>query len=786
MTDRDDMRDDRTVVAVEGGTGGSLPGHGWSTRRSASLAPGDVLNGIYRVNRFVARGGMGEVFEGINVESDERVAIKAIRSHLAQDIKVIAMFRKEARVLTQIAHPAIVQYRVLARDPVLELYYIVTDFIDGEPLTATLDGTHPPVGAIVTLARRLAAGLQAAHDHGAVHRDMSPDNVLLPDGRIERAKIIDFGIAKSLDVTAETVLGDGFAGKIGYVAPEQFGDYDRQVGPWTDVYSTALVLLAYARGKAPQMGTSLADAVERRRQRPDFEGVPPLLEPLFRQMLAPDPAERIRSMADVLAFLDGLALPDAVPETPAIASPPPEPALPPVNAPAPETVFVPEPQPKPEPASARAASAAPAPRAAAPPKRAAPASRARRSKAKWGLAALPVAGFALWHFAQPSPPKPAPAPAAPKLVADAAPQRPVGRLLAGLAKAPCTWVSATDGGEGAPLILTGAAGERESFDQRAAGFAARVGFASGELNTSNVMPLPPKRCALVDTLRPFDTPGAGDDRLGISASRVALGDARPACRGGVGAQLDIWVEELDPARDFALLALDPSGSVRALVAGRDDFRKRSQQDAKAYYTDGNGRFHVAACFASAGTAGVLLVDRRGPLDLGLGTGVATDEAGLAEQLGARAAAQGWRVRSEWAAVETALSGTPSALTTPSSSPIPMVTAKPGAPQPAATMATPTPTPAPTADAPKGVADVRDLERNHQRQNSGAGACYAYRGSWTSLGYTSKSACVLSVFLNQCQVKAGLFDKTELRRAGGFIEERRGRKWRVILSDRRCG
>jgi serine/threonine-protein kinase len=124
------------------------------------------------------------------------------------------------------------------------------------------------------------------------------------------------------------------------------------------------------------------------------------------------------------------------------------------------------------------------------------------------------------------------------------------------------------------------------------------------------MPLPPGRCALVDTLRPFDTPGAGDERLGISASRIALGDARPACPGGVGAQLDIWVEELDPARDFALLALDPSGSVRALVAGRDDFRKRSQQDAKAYYTDGNGRFHVAACFASTGTAGVLLVDRR--------------------------------------------------------------------------------------------------------------------------------------------------------------------------------
>ncbi|WP_165831116.1 serine/threonine-protein kinase [Sphingomonas pokkalii] len=777
MTDREQSGGDRTVVAIEGGAGVSMPGRGWAGRVSASLAPGDVLNGIYRVKRFVARGGMGEVFEGINVESDERVAIKAIRSHLAQDIKVIAMFRKEARVLTQIAHPAIVQYRVLARDPVLELYYIVTDFIDGEPLTAHLNGTHPSVGAIVTLARRLAAGLQAAHDHGAIHRDMSPDNVLLPDGRIKRAKIIDFGIAKSLDVTAETVLGDGFAGKIGYVAPEQFGDYDRQVGPWTDVYSTALVLLAYARGKPPPMGTSLADAVERRRQRPDFDGLPPLLEPLFRQMLAPDPAERIRSMAEVLAFLDALELPEAPPaidpDPPIAPPPPPVDAL---QAAGPETMFVPAP----DPAPLRTPSPSPTPRASGPAKRPATTPRKRRSKVKWGVAALPVAGFALWHVVPPSPPPPAPAPVraapVPKPVADGGPQVQVERLLAGLAKAPCTWVSAREGGGGAPLILSGAAGDRASFDQRAGGFATQAGLAGRQLDSSNVMPLPPGRCALIDALKPFDTPSAGGDRLGISASRVSLGEARPACPGGVGAQLDIWVEERDPARDFALLALDPSGSVRSLVAGRDAFRTRSQENAKAYYTNGNGRFHVAACFASTGTAGVLLVDRRGPLDLG-----GSREAGLPERLGALAAAQGWRVRSEWVAVETPPPGGPSTLASPSPSPEPTASTKP---QPTATMAGTAPVP--PADSPKGIADLRDLERSHQRQNSGVGACYSYRGAWTSLGYTSKSACVLSVFQNRCDVKNGQFDKTELRRAGGFIEERRGRKWRVILSDRRCG
>ena len=263
---------------------------------------------------------MGEVYEGTNVETEDRVAIKAIRSHLAEDPKVLAMFRKEARVLTQISHPAIVQYRVLARDPQLDLLYIVTDFIDGEPLSMRLDGTRPGAAQIVRLARRLAEGLEAAHEHGAIHRDMSPDNVLLPGDSIDRAKIIDFGIAKSLDVTAETVVGDGFAGKLGYVAPEQFGDFDRQIGPWTDVYSTALVLLAYARGKAPDMGTTLSEAVERRRTPPDLDGLPPVLEPLIGAMLRPDPSERIRSMAEVIAEIDRLEIPSDEPEPPVVSA----------------------------------------------------------------------------------------------------------------------------------------------------------------------------------------------------------------------------------------------------------------------------------------------------------------------------------------------------------------------------------------------------------------------------------------------------------------------------------
>jgi serine/threonine-protein kinase len=100
----------------------------------------------------------------------------------------------------------------------------------------------------------------------------------------------------------------GFAGKLGYVAPEQFGDFGRQIGPWTDVYSTALVLLAFARGKAPAMGTTLSDAVERRRAPVDLSDLPVPIAPLIERMLVPEPTGRIRSMREVLVALDGIRI----------------------------------------------------------------------------------------------------------------------------------------------------------------------------------------------------------------------------------------------------------------------------------------------------------------------------------------------------------------------------------------------------------------------------------------------------------------------------------------------
>jgi eukaryotic-like serine/threonine-protein kinase len=269
---------------------------------------GDVLNHIFEVKRFIARGGMGEVFEGINVNSDERVAIKVMLPALAADANVIALFRKEAKTLTKFSHDALVKYRTLAQEPQLGVLYIVTEYIDGTNLSDVLGTVKPDTEELAGLLRRLASGLAVAHSFGAIHRDISPDNVLLEEGKLSKAKVIDFGIAKDLDPSSKTIVGEGFAGKLNYVAPEQLGDFGREIGPWTDVYSLALVILAVIKGKNVQMGGSLVDAVDKRRAGPDLSEVPEKLKPILEAMLKADPKDRLRSMDDVLAMLDGAGM----------------------------------------------------------------------------------------------------------------------------------------------------------------------------------------------------------------------------------------------------------------------------------------------------------------------------------------------------------------------------------------------------------------------------------------------------------------------------------------------
>jgi len=151
------------------------------------------------------------------------------------------------------------------------------------------------------LVRRLASGLQAAHDIGIFHRDISPDNIILPEGDIGRAKIIDFGIAR-FALGDGTIIGGGFAGKLMYVSPEQLGLAGAVVTARSDIYSFGLVLAYALLGRPLDMGGTQAQVLEKRKSVPDLSGVDGRLRPLIKRMLQPDPAQRPGSMAEIAAW----------------------------------------------------------------------------------------------------------------------------------------------------------------------------------------------------------------------------------------------------------------------------------------------------------------------------------------------------------------------------------------------------------------------------------------------------------------------------------------------------
>jgi hypothetical protein len=519
--DRDRPDEEGRTVFVPPAAG--TPAASAPTSTPGRVEVGQVLNHIYEVKRLIGRGGMGEVYEAVNVNSDERVAIKVMLPSLAADADVQAMFRREARTLTRISHPAVATFRVLAQEPQLGVLYIVTEFVDGVALSELIGRRTFTASDLAQLLRRLAEGLGAAHELGAVHRDISPDNILLPGGRLDHAKIIDFGIAKDLDPGKGTIVGDGFAGKLGFVAPEQLGDYGRKVGPWTDVYSLGLVTLAAACGGRFDMGATLVEAVDRRRAGCDIAAAPPELQPVLRGMLQADPARRFQSMDEVSAALDAAG----------------------------GTVR----------------------RAPAPPAGSAPRTPARASRLLWSLGALGlllalVGGF-IFFQRRPAPDQAAP-PAA--VTADAGPDRIRGIVETALPGVRCAWLDLVEAqmtNGAARISVSGVAGNPASAQADIAEAVQQSGLPVADIDQRQVAPVSPAVCRALDAFRPFKAATSSGARLTSAQREYELmpyqGLARPEARAVI--QMAIH----DPGQDFALFGIEPSGKVVTIAANRAAF-----------------------------------------------------------------------------------------------------------------------------------------------------------------------------------------------------------------------
>jgi serine/threonine-protein kinase len=277
---------------------------------ATTVSSGTLIMGTYEIERLINAGGMGEVYRGRNIHNDEPVAIKIVLPSLAHDPKIVALFQKESTTLSRLSHEAIVRYHVFTVDPTIGRPCMVMEFVSGTALSDRIESGPMPVADVRVMLRRVASGLDKAHRAGVVHRDLSPDNVILEEGQVEHAKLIDFGIAKSTALGAGTLLQGQFAGKFNWVSPEQLGAFGGAVDGRSDIYSLALVTAAASKGEVLPMGASIVDAVGKRSGVPDLTGVDEGL------------ALRPESMAQVIAAVDNPALvPQIAPPAPKAPDP---------------------------------------------------------------------------------------------------------------------------------------------------------------------------------------------------------------------------------------------------------------------------------------------------------------------------------------------------------------------------------------------------------------------------------------------------------------------------------
>jgi eukaryotic-like serine/threonine-protein kinase len=260
---------------------------------------GEVLLDRYELEELVGSGGMSSVYRAHDRLLDRTVALKVLHEHHLADPEYVERFRREARSVAVLSHPNIVT--VIDRGEHDGRQFIVFEYVDGENLKRLIQNGRPvPVDTALQLAVQIAHGLSFAHRNGLVHRDVKPQNVLLNgDGR---AKVTDFGIARSLDVKHGMTQTGTVLGTSDYIAPEQAQGKD--IGERTDVYSLGVVLYELLTGEVPFAGENfVAVAMQHindpppsvREKRPE---VPPRVEAAVQRAMAKDPADRFESMAD--------------------------------------------------------------------------------------------------------------------------------------------------------------------------------------------------------------------------------------------------------------------------------------------------------------------------------------------------------------------------------------------------------------------------------------------------------------------------------------------------------
>jgi eukaryotic-like serine/threonine-protein kinase len=265
---------------------------------------GELIADRYELEELVGSGGMSGVYRAHDRLLERSVALKILHEQYTRDEDYVERFRREARSVAQLTHPNIVT--VIDRGEQDGRQFIVFEYVDGENLKELVEREGPlPVHEVIELGLQVARGLAFAHDNGLVHRDVKPQNVLLD--RDGRAKVTDFGIARSLDVDGMTITGT-IMGTSNYIAPEQARG--QPVDEQTDVYSLGCVLYELLVGEVPYDGDNFVTVAMRHVNDPvphvadRRRDVPPRLDAAIAQAMAKDHDDRFGSMAEFAAELE--------------------------------------------------------------------------------------------------------------------------------------------------------------------------------------------------------------------------------------------------------------------------------------------------------------------------------------------------------------------------------------------------------------------------------------------------------------------------------------------------
>jgi serine/threonine-protein kinase len=278
---------------------------------------GRVLGSRYRIEKTLKRGGMGQVYAAVDVDSSEenprRVAVKVVRQSLIEDPQALARFKREARLVTELRHDNIVGSLAAGDDG--GLLWIAMELLEGESLRERLDARgRMQWQETLPIIEQVVRALKAAHDMGVIHRDLKPENVMIVG---EKAKLLDFGVAKQAAVDGETsnMTGTGLiVGTPGYVAPEVVLE-GRTDDPRSDFYALGVTWFEMLTAQKPFTAKTAFALAMRHAHEPaptptsfvPYSPVPAPIEQLVLRLMAKNPDERPQNAGALLDALKNLA-----------------------------------------------------------------------------------------------------------------------------------------------------------------------------------------------------------------------------------------------------------------------------------------------------------------------------------------------------------------------------------------------------------------------------------------------------------------------------------------------